>query len=302
MPLKHFTETVLIVLLGCMTLVTGVAMDTLPLLPEGALPWAIAFAIALLYGLSLYPLLKKNRADNSFRILHFLPAAMLVLWLVIELLTLKFPQALTVHHWYTWGWSVVVVVLCFLFFIAFCLNVIRRRVPRIALLLLLLVPFTGLAFASEQYYHWDQKVSSIVWQGNWWDLVGTGTIIAGTQKPGDNANLDPSDNPQEEAWRRRLRALDERRRSIAEEKDGKSSSSKVSSKASSKALVASSSSRVASSTRSSEGQQSSGREIAQVKTPPPRLPTSGGEMSGLVFAMLAGYTTVLHRRAAKRRS
>ena len=301
MPLKHFTETLLIVLLGLVTLLTGVVMDTLPLLPEGALPWAIAFAVALLYGLSLYPLLKKNRADNSFRILHFLPAAMLVLWLAIELLTLKFPQALALHHWYTWGWSVVVVVLCFLFFIAFCLNVIRRRVPRIALLLLLLVPFTGLAFASEQYYHWDQQVSSIVWQGNWWDLVGTGTIIAGTQN-GDNANLDPSDNPQEEAWRRRLRALDERRKSIADEKDGKSSSSKIASKASSKALVASSSSRVASSARSSTGQKSSGREIAQVKTPPPRLPTSGGEMSGLVFAMLAGYTTVLHRRAAKRRS
>ena len=301
MPLKHFTETVLIVLLGCMTLVTGVAMDTLPLLPEGALPWAIAFAITLLYGLSFYPMLKQNRADNSFRILHFLPAAMLVLWLVIELLTLKFPQALTVHHWYTWGWSVVVVVLCFLLFIGFCLNVIRRRVPRIALLLLLLVPFTGLAFASEQYYHWDQKVSSLVWQGNWWDLVGTGTIVAGGQKVIDDTNLDSSDNPQEEAWRRRLRALDERRRSIAEEKEGKSSSSKVSSKASSKALVVSSSSRVASSVQSS-GQKSSGREIAQVKTPPPRLPTSGGEMSGLVFAILAGYTSVLHSRAQRRRS
>ena len=133
-------------------------------------------------------------------------------------------------------------------------------------------------------------------------LVGTGTIVAGGQKVIDDTNLDSSDNPQEEAWRRRLRALDERRRSIAEEKEGKSSSSKVSSKASSKALVVSSSSRVASSVQSSMGQKSSGREIAQVKTPPPRLPTSGGEMSGLVLAMLAGYTSVLHRRAARRRS
>ena len=291
MPLKHLTETFLILLLGLVILLTGVALDTLPLLPEGALPWAIAFAISLLYALVFYPVLKKNRAEYSFRVLHFVPAGMLVLWLVIQLIALREPRALSVHHWYTWGWSAAPVILGFFFLIVFCLQVIRRRISRVIILLLLLVPFAGFAYASERYLHWDDAVSSLVWSGSWWDVVGTGTF---TDRPDEVAqggrNLDPSENPEEEAWRRRLRALDARRQEIAERRERANSSG------------SSESSSVDSSSSSSKRLQSSGssKALAQVKTPPPRLPSSGPETVAMVITMLAGYTGLIHQRAKKR--
>ena len=299
MPLKHLTETVLVVLLGLMTILAGIMVDTLPLLPAGALPWAIAFGVALLYALVMYPTLKSNRAEYSFRVLHFLPALMLILWLIIQLIALKDPRALIVHYWYTFGWALFTVVTGFLLLIAFCLTVIRRRVPRIVLLLLLLVPFTGLAFASEQFLHWDQKVSSIVWRGTWWDLVGTGTFLAGrptTPAVTDSgANLDPSANPAEEAWRRRLRALDERRREILEARRNSSQSSSASQSSTVVLAALSSSSSLASATSSSQ----SSMLIGQV-TPPPKLPSSGFGLSGFIVMFLAGYTGVLHDRVRRR--
>lgn len=305
MPLKHLTETVLVVLLGVMIVLAGVMLDTLPLLPAGALPWAIAFGVALLYALVMYPTLKNNRAEYSFRLLHFLPALMLILWLIIQLVALKDARALVVHHWYTWGSALFAVVTGFLLLIAFCLSVIRRRAPRIALLLLLLVPFAGLAFASEQFLHWDQRVSSIVWRGNWWDLVGTGTFIAQRPAPvtDSGTNLDPSANPAEEAWRRRLRALDERRREILEARRNSSGSSQ----SSAIVIVAlgSSSSRAPGSTSSSSSVNVSSSSsqssvlIGQV-APPPKLPSSGLGLSGLIVMFLAGYTGVLHDRARRR--
>ncbi|MBI3331519.1 hypothetical protein HYZ99_00995 [Candidatus Peregrinibacteria bacterium] len=318
MPLKHLTETVLVVLLGVMVVLTGVIMDTLPLLPAGALPWAIAFGVALLYALVVYPTLKSNRAEYSFRLLHFLPALMLLIWLVIQLISIYEPNALLVHHWYTWGWALFAVVTGFLLLIAFCLTVIRRRVPRIILLVLLLVPFTGLAFASEQFYHLDDRLSAIVWQGNWWDLVGTGSFIA-QRVPANDAdpNLAPSDNPAEEAWRRRLRALDERRRQILAERRG-TSSSEVSSRSSVTvvavlpssssvlAVLPTISSAPASSPQSSGLPSSSTMSSAQSSVligevmPPPNLPSSGFGLSSIAVALLAGYTGLLHDRARRR--
>lgn len=300
MPLKHFTETFLILVLALLVLLTGVVVDTLPLLPEGALPWAISFAVTLLYALAVYPMLKQNRADYSFRVLQFLPSGMLVLWLLIQLVALQDPRVLAVHHWYTWGWSIVSVLLGFLLLIAFCLNVIRRRVPRIALLLLLLIPFTGIAFASERYLHWDNKVSSLVWQGTWWDLVGTGAFVG--RDPDvialDDKNLDPSENPQEEAWRRRLRALDARRKEIADRRSSSASSELAQASSSKKSSVAPVGSSLSSSSEESERSSSSTPIIA--KTPPPRLPSSGPGLGAFVITMLAGYTGVIHDRARRR--
>lgn len=303
MPLKHFTETFLILVLALLILLTGVVVDTLPLLPEGALPWALSFAVALLYALAVYPMLKQNRADYSFRVLQFLPAGMLVLWLLIQFVALKEPRLLAVHQWYTWGWSIISVLLGFLLLIAFCLNVIRRRIPRIALLLLLLVPFAAFAFASEQYFHWDNTVSSLVWQGNWWDLVGTGTFLAqnpkGNEVAMDDKNLDPSENPQEEAWRRRLRALDARRKEIAERRSSSSSAVMAEPSSVKKNSVASSVKSSSSSVEKSSARSSSSVPII-AKTPPPRLPSSGPGLGVAVISMLAGYTSVVHGRARRR--
>lgn len=289
MPLKHFTETALVILLGIMLLLAGVAIDTLPLLPEGALPWAIAFAVSIFYALALYPMLRRNRAEYSFRLLHFLPAVMLVLWLVIQLLALREPRALIAHHWYTWGFGILAVTAGMLLLIAFCLNVIRRRVPRVATLLVLLLPFTAFAFVSERSLHMDERLSHIVWQGDWWNVVGSGAFLAlvPPEESVNGQNLDPSNNPQEESWRSRLRALEERRRQIAAERSAQSSLSRS----------------VESSSRSSmtSSRASSKHVVATNGKTPPKLPSSGFDPSVFIVFGLAGYTAILHERARKRK-
>src|SRR3989344_1550546 len=111
MPLKHLTETVLIVVLGIITIVTGILTDTLPLLPNGIIPWAILLGATLLYPLVLYPLLRSNRADYFFRALHFAPAFMVLLWLLIQVVALRDPSFLIIHQGYTWGWTLAGVII-----------------------------------------------------------------------------------------------------------------------------------------------------------------------------------------------
>ena len=65
MPLKHSTETLLIVVLGILFLVTGAILDILPSIPEGTVLWGVAWAGSVAYPLLLYPVLKERRADAS---------------------------------------------------------------------------------------------------------------------------------------------------------------------------------------------------------------------------------------------
>lgn len=175
MPLKHLTETVLVVALGIVTIFTGILIDTLPLLPQGFIPWAIVFGAALLYPLVLYPLFRTNRADYFFRVLHFLPAALALLWIAIQLVALRFPAALIVHEWYTFGWTVVGVVIVFVLILWFCFEVLRRRTNRMMFLLLLLVPFIALGISSELFAPvLDQGLSAKLWQREFFNIAGTG--------------------------------------------------------------------------------------------------------------------------------
>ena len=84
MPLKHFTETFLVVVLGAVIALTGLLTATLPNLPDGALPWAVLFILSVVYPLSLYSLFQRRRADNTFRNLHWFPAGMLLVWLMLQ--------------------------------------------------------------------------------------------------------------------------------------------------------------------------------------------------------------------------
>ena len=165
MPLKHTTETVLIVLLAAMIILTGIVIAFLPPLTVSTLPWGIAFAVSLIYPLAFYPLLKSRRADYPFRTLHFFPALMLVVWLVFELL-LPVPgmaRVASVEHFYTWGGSLFAVVLAFLLLVLFSLNVIRQRFSRLILLFLLLVPFVALAVTVERR-DWRTQMASTLWE------------------------------------------------------------------------------------------------------------------------------------------
>lgn len=172
MPLKHLTETVLVFTLGLVIVLTGILLPTLPSLPPGILPWMIIFVLTLLYPISLYPLLKRNRADYFFRLLHFLPVAMATLWLLLELLMLRWPSVRSLLSVYLFAWTLPAVCISFVLIAWFCLSVIRRRFPRLFLLGLLLVPFLALALSSQGVWQGDRLLAGVLWRGGWWNITG----------------------------------------------------------------------------------------------------------------------------------
>lgn len=331
MPLKHFTETFLVVLLGVIIALTGLIVSTLPPLPMGAIPWVIVFVLSVIYPLALTPLFQQRRADNAFRLLHWFPAVMLLVWLAFELIAIYVSPAagLGAAASYTWGWTMTAVVLGIILLAVFCMKVIRRRLPRIALLAALLVLFLGSAIASETTdAQWETELASVLWGSEWWQqfgsgsFLGTGTGMIASTGSGDK-NLEPSDDPSEEAWREQLRIQKQREERIAQRlkerekaaREGKSSSSVMldapsssssSSSVSSKTIVAMESS-VSSETKSSKSSSSSasmlsgtGQEIRDAGSKPSHLPSSGFDWGMISTMLVAGYATTVHKRAKKR--
>jgi len=289
MPLKHTTETFFVFLLGVVILSTGLLLSTLPDLPAGAVPWGILFIIAVLYPLSLHFLYRRRRADHAFRLLHWFPALMLLVWLMIELVALEKSRILLVRDWYTWGWTLPAVTVAFILLIAYCLQVIRRRVPRILLLLIAFIPFVGGALASERSTHWDQELASVLWGGDWLKSL-EGKEILGFKMMArlpTQQNLNSSSDSQEEQWREKLRTAEERRREARQQLLARSSAQ-------------SSAGLIALMPTLPDPKVNTGAELRETKTKPKKLPSSGPELAVFVLAMLAGYTGVLHDRARRR--
>jgi len=288
MPLKHATETLLVFLLGVFLVIIGVLTATLPSLPEGALPWGVLMVIAVLYPLFLTRPFRRNRADYAFRWLHWFPAFILLLWLGLELIGIAYPSAKVTSSVFTWGWTLPFVALGFVGVIAFCLHVIRRRLPRILLLLAVFLPFVVLATISERGPQWEQKLAQVLWEAQWLHglngtLAGTGTEIAMKDEK-EPKNLEESEDPAEEAWRERLRAFEERRQQIAikmaeQEQEGEEPQGPVETPA---------------------PQTGTGREFREAITSPTALPSSGAGIGFLMLTMGMGYCGVLHQRARRR--
>lgn len=294
MPLKHATETFLVLLLGVMILVTGLLLSTLPDLPLGILPWLLLFILSLIYPIALLPFLKSNRADYSFRWLHWTPAIMLLLWIILQFLSLTFYRILFLADLLTWSWALLGVTLAFVLLIAYCFQVVRRRNPRIGLLLLFYVLFAGMGIASSEAFSWGDELQAFLWERPVWDdlakrhVTGSSSLL-GWLVGGPEGSLEPSEDVKEERWREQMRALERRRERIRErlkqrEADilaGRSSSSIL----------------VDGSDRSETG---TGKELSEVDTKPTKLPSSGGGFETLAMGMLALYTGTLHKRAARR--
>ncbi|MDB4979223.1 MAG: hypothetical protein JWM56_1409 [Candidatus Peribacteria bacterium] len=335
MPLKHFSETVLIVILGFFILLTGLFTATLPLLPEGLLPALILLGITLLYPLAIYPYLRNNRADYSFRLLHFIPAITVSIWLFLQIIALWLPIFNTITALYTWGWTLVPVLIGMFLLMVFCLNVLRRWVSRLAFLTLLLVPFMVLAVLSGLTFQWERSVASLLWQGTWWNVSGTGSLrlpgseIAMQPKPA-NTNLSSSTDAAEQAWRNKLRELQNASSVSSLSNSGIPPFPSVTVNSGSQiAFVSSSSSSMGippfpvsvvtgsagvggrvSSVSSSAGVSSASQPVpvAPVPKPAPKpgrpmthLPKSGLATDLLPFFFLAGFCTIVQRRADKRK-
>lgn len=149
-PLKHRTETAFIVLLGVVLCVFGFLTSLLPALASGGLrPWSIVFATAVFYPLLFRRTLRINRADYEFRALHWFPAFIVLLWLVLEL---SVPYVPTLHYLqlgFFFFWSLPLVTLGVALLVIFSLHVIRRRVSRVTSLTVLLLLFFGVSVSAK---------------------------------------------------------------------------------------------------------------------------------------------------------
>ena len=286
MPLKHFTETLLVVLLVLVTIATGVAISVLPPIPEGFVPWGIVFVAALIYPAIVYPLLKTNRADYTFRALHFAPVAIALGWLFLQIAMLKEPRAQVAEGIYTWGFGAAPVLFAIFLLAVFCLHVIRRRVPRITLIALLLVPFAALAYLSETRTHWDTQLAALFWSGSPGQIAvnpgGSSSSMLSVSSRGEK-NLSTSSVPEEEAWRQKLRSVEMGKVhssvSVGGTLEGVNAALNLTVPASSGSVVGT-------------------RRIA--KKPGSRLPKSGGETEAMGLLAFAGFAGTVHVRARRR--
>jgi len=297
MPLKHKTETRLIVLLGVVLAITGVVVALLPAIPAGTVPWVIAFVISIAYPVSLYSLFRRRRADNEFRLLHWFPAAMLVVWLILSVIGyysygLEFLASL-----YSWAWTLPFVALGFFLLIAFCLHVIRCRVSRITILAIIFLSYSVAALINQQTdMNFNNKITTIFKDQKWiqWiaDLSEKQTtsdveeITTERISISDNINLEPSEDLAEEEWRSSLRAVAER-----ENEDFSLDN-----------FVFADEVTIEEDIFPPELEpDGSGAYMREVVTTPRQLPDSGFGLGAIAMLMMAGYCGTLHQRARKRR-
>ncbi len=220
MPLKHSTETFLVIVLGAAILVTGILLATLPPLMAGLVPMLILLAITFIYPIALYPFLRSNRADYPFRLLHFFPAVMVLVWGLLQLLGVGIHGLAFLSYGFTWGWTLGAVLIGFFLLMVFCVQVLRRWSERLLILAIFIVVFTALSLASALNFHWDQTLASNLWQGKWWDVTGSGShLIAQVSSSSatsiDGKNLSSSGIASEEQWRAVLRAFEQSQQSTA---------------------------------------------------------------------------------------
>ncbi len=148
-PLKHSTETAYLLFLGLAICIAGVAAALLPPIPAGTTYWAILLAISVLYPLVLSRTFKSNRADYEFRVLHWFPAGIFILWFVLQLLSPRIDMIRIFALGFFFLWSLPLVALGIAFIIIFAIHVLRRSRVRVTSLLVFLVLFTAGALYAE---------------------------------------------------------------------------------------------------------------------------------------------------------
>ena len=163
MPLKHLTETILLIVFAVLNAVTGAIVWSLPSLPDGLLPWAVLFGATLFYPLLLYPLFRRDRADHALRALHFAPAAIAMLWIVLEGLRTRAPAMETVRFIVLWGFAFPAVAVGLLLAILFCHSVLRCREIRIPIItgILALVLLAG---AGVETIGAKDRLQAMIWR------------------------------------------------------------------------------------------------------------------------------------------
>ena len=235
-----------------------------------------------MYPLSLYSLFQRRRADNTFRNLHWLPAGILLVWLLLQGIVLGSTVEQDSVALYSWGWALGPVLLGFVWLVLFCLFFISRRPPRLIFLSLILIPFAAAAFLSEQEGNWEQELAAVMWSGDFWKVDESGFLarFVDGDRISDEKNLEVSDNEQEEDWRERLRMQERREQRIADRVESNKDEAPV-------VVMQDSSS-------------STGREYESSSSRPTKLPDSGFGWSAIILTLIAGYCAALNESARKR--
>lgn len=182
MPLKHSTETTLVAVLGVAMALTGIVVAVLTFLASPWMLWIAAFFVSLAYPLALYPHFRTARADYEFRLLHFVPALVLLLWLVLRILAPTVPALGVVLAIATVAWALPIVFLGFLALAWFCLHVIRQRGTRLGALAAILVPFAILGIFGDRF-EWNRQLAGLFDTGTG-SSVSSGPVAASSAKSG----------------------------------------------------------------------------------------------------------------------
>ncbi len=283
MPLKHTTETVLVISLGLALLVTGATIAFLPPLQESYVPWGIAFVASVIYPLALYPLLRSRRADYSFRLLHLMPAIFLLLWLAFEVFGPAQASIARAGALFRWGWTLPAVIIGFVLLAAYCLEVIRQRKLRFSILGLLFLPFLVTAVAAEQY-QWNPTIANVLAMNPVEKLREWGIA----QQPSS------AQQSSEAEWKAEQEQMAARSARLAQDNtflqvEGAKDNNlrPIAGTAGSKKIA-------------QQKSQKSSRPLIARKVPPSHLPPAGFGTEIAIPLMLVGYTSVVHLRARKR--
>lgn len=161
MPLKHQTETALVAILGIAIAFSGMAIAVLSLLSSPWLLWMAIFFISLAYPLALYPHFRERRADYEFRLLHFVPALFLLLWMALTVFSSVVPSFSFVRSALTFAWAFPLVIVAFALLMWFCMHVLRQWLRRVLMLGVIVIPFSLLGFFGD-HTDWNTQIASIL--------------------------------------------------------------------------------------------------------------------------------------------
>ncbi len=148
-PLKHSLETAYMVFLGLVICMAGFVSSMLPEFPRGLVYWLFACVLSLLYALVLTRTLRSNRADYEFRLLHWFPFCIFVLWGFLQYFAPRFRLVYILKLGFLFLWALPLTALGISFTILFAVHVIRRRAFRVTILSVFLALYLIGALVAE---------------------------------------------------------------------------------------------------------------------------------------------------------
>ncbi len=135
--------------LGLAICAAGIAAALLPAIPVGTKYWAILLTLSFLYPIGLTRTFKHNRADYEFRLLHWFPAGIFLLWFALQLIGPRIEIIRILALGFFFLWSLPLVALGIAFICIFAVHVLRRSRLRVTTLVVFLSLFTVGALYAE---------------------------------------------------------------------------------------------------------------------------------------------------------